>query len=76
MCNDLELPRFHLDHNALLFSCNRRSLLWVRERFRISNGPNLRIVLNAIWVDRLDGLTSRMVEIVNLSKRLMERNVE
>ncbi|KFD62186.1 hypothetical protein M514_25671 [Trichuris suis] len=27
-------------------------------------------------VDRLDGLTSRMVEIVNLSKRLMERNVE
>ncbi|KFD48892.1 hypothetical protein M513_10255 [Trichuris suis] len=69
MCNGLELIRFHLDLNALLFSCNRRSMLWVRERFRFSNGPNCRIVLNAIRVDRLDGLTSRTVEIVNLSKR-------
>ncbi|KFD56960.1 hypothetical protein M514_02217 [Trichuris suis] len=76
MCNDLELSRFHLDLNALLFSCNRRSLLWVSERFRISNGPNCRIVLNAIRVDKLDGLTNRTVEIVNLSKRRMERNVE
>ncbi|KFD49005.1 hypothetical protein M513_10157 [Trichuris suis] len=76
MCNDLELSRFHLDLNSLLFSCNRRSMLWVREHFRIWNGPNSRSVLNAIWVDRLDGLTSRTVEIVNLSKGRMERNVE
>ncbi|KFD55012.1 hypothetical protein M513_00488 [Trichuris suis] len=45
MCNDLELPHFHFD-------------------------------LNAIRVDRLDGLTSRTVEIVNLSKRRMDCNVE
>ncbi|KFD72766.1 hypothetical protein M514_01888 [Trichuris suis] len=38
--------------------------------------PNSRTVLNGMRVDRLDGLTSRTVEIVNLSKRRMERNVE
>ncbi|KFD67899.1 hypothetical protein M514_19982 [Trichuris suis] len=76
MCNGLELLRFHLDLNALLFSYNGRSMLWVRERFKFSNGPNSRIVLNAIRVDRLDGLTFRTVEMVNLSKRRMDCNVE
>ncbi|KFD66096.1 hypothetical protein M514_21772 [Trichuris suis] len=76
MCNGSELLRFHFDLNALLFSCNRRSMLWVRERFTFSNGRNSRIVLNAIRVDRLDGLTSRTVEIENLSKRRMDCNVE
>ncbi|KFD46982.1 hypothetical protein M513_12172 [Trichuris suis] len=76
MFNGLELLRFHLDLNVLLFSCNRRSMLWVRERFRFSNGFNSRIVLNVIRVDRLDGLTSRTVEIVNSSKRRMDCNVE
>ncbi|KFD62921.1 hypothetical protein M514_10158 [Trichuris suis] len=76
MCNGLELLRFHLDLNALFFSCNRCSMLWDRERFRFSNGPNSTIVLNAIRVDRLDELTSRTVEIVNLSKRRMDCNVE
>ncbi|KFD56654.1 hypothetical protein M514_02330 [Trichuris suis] len=76
MCNGLGLPHFHFDLNALLFSCNRRSLLWVREHFRISNGLDSRNVLNVILIDGLDGLTSRTVEIVNLSKRLMECNVE
>ncbi|KFD48530.1 hypothetical protein M513_10607 [Trichuris suis] len=76
MINGLELPRFHLDLNSPLSSCKRRSLLWVRERFRISNGPSSRIVLNVILVDRLDGLTNRTVEIANLSKRLMKCNVE
>ncbi|KFD51356.1 hypothetical protein M514_07761 [Trichuris suis] len=76
MCNGLELSRFHFDLSALLFSCSRRSMLWVRERFRFSNGPNSGIVLNAIRVDRLDGLTNRTVEIENLSKRRMDCNVE
>ncbi|KFD72147.1 hypothetical protein M514_15849 [Trichuris suis] len=38
--------------------------------------PHFHFDLNAIRVDRLDGLTSRTVEIVNLSKRRMDCNVE
>ncbi|KFD45863.1 hypothetical protein M513_13253 [Trichuris suis] len=51
-----------------------RMQLIMNRDFRII--PNSRTVLNGMRVDRLDGLTSRTVEIVNLSKRRMERNVE